>query len=224
MNNIEKIETFIFDLDGTLVDTAPDLIHSLNHCLSTININPVALSDIRHMVGHGAKAMISKALELKNIPIGNHEIKELHLSFLKYYEKNIAVDTRPFPITLEILDLLLSKNKNLGICTNKPQKLAEKLLGELNLTPYFKSILGRDMVKNSKPHPDHLIETIIDASGTQENAIFIGDTEVDFKTARNANIPVIILAHGYSPISVKELGADFFFENNKDFKKFLLKN
>ena len=223
MVNWQKKDTIIFDLDGTLVDTAPDLTHSLNHCLSLINIAPVKLSDVRPMIGHGARAMILTALELREKSFEENVIKDLHESFLDFYANNIAVDTKPFPLTMEILDHLMTANRNLGICTNKPQHLAEQLIGELKLTPYFKSIIGRDKVKNPKPHSSHLLETIKRAGGLAESSIFIGDSEVDFKTARAANIPIILLGHGYSPIPIESLEADLYYKDNMGLKNLLIK-
>ncbi|HEY4266041.1 MAG TPA: phosphoglycolate phosphatase [Micropepsaceae bacterium] len=198
----------VFDLDGTLVDTAPDLLSALNAVLTAENHEPVVPSDLRHIVGHGARAMFEHALLRTGTPVSAARLNTLTEKFLAYYRANIACGSRLFPGVPETLDLLSGQGAGLGICTNKAQDLAELLLDALQLTHHFPAIIGGGRTPYNKPDPRPLLETVAALKGRRERAILVGDSPVDVAAARAADIPVIAMSYGYTPVPVHELGAD----------------
>jgi phosphoglycolate phosphatase len=198
----------IFDLDGTLVDTAPDLLGALNAVLTLEGHEPVIPADLRHIVGHGARAMFEHALVRTGAPVTPERLKALTEQFLAYYRANIARGSRPFPGVPETLALFSGNGAGLGVCTNKPQDLTELLLDALDLTRHFPAIIGGGRTPYSKPDPRHLLEVVTALKGKRERAVLVGDSHVDVETARAAEIPVIAMSYGYTPVPVHELGAD----------------
>ncbi|WP_262695030.1 phosphoglycolate phosphatase [Kordiimonas aquimaris] len=196
----------IFDLDGTLVDTAPDLLAATNHVLHEINRAPVTLEQVRHMVGFGAMKLIELGLKATG-GVNRQDTAELLQSFLKYYADNVAVNSRPFPDTINVLQALKSDGFGLAICTNKPHHLAKSLLHDLNMTQYFECIIGGDSLPYKKPDPRPILSAINALPGTGP-AIMIGDSIADIDGARAANIPSILVTFGYSAIPHDELNAD----------------
>jgi phosphoglycolate phosphatase len=198
----------VFDLDGTLVDTAPDLLGALNAVLTVEGHEPVVPADLRHIVGHGAKAMFEHALLRTGAPVTPERLKALTDQFLAYYRVNIARGSRPFPGVPETLTLFAGRGAGLGVCTNKPQDLTELLLDALDLTRHFPAIIGGGRTPYSKPDPRHLLEVVSALKGKRERAVLVGDSPVDVAAARAADIPVIAMSYGYTPVPVHELGAD----------------
>lgn len=205
MHPLFSANTIIFDLDGTIVDTAPDLCASLNHCLSLKGLSALPVAKVRHLVGHGAKALLRKGLESYSHPDIDPTIETLFPEFINHYAENIAVESKPYDGVFPLLDQCKAEGKKLGICTNKPGFLAKPLLEALKLAPYFETILGSDNVKNKKPHGDHILDTIKAVGGVPSNALMLGDSEVDYYAAKNANIPIILISHGYSKVPLKTL-------------------
>src|ERR1017187_2207707 len=150
--------SIVFDLDGTLVDTAPDLLTALNVVLTADGHKPVVPADLRHLVGHGARAMFEHALRRTAAPVSAPRLNALTEQFLAFYRANIARGSRPFPGVPETLDLLAGQGAGLGICTNKAQDLTELLLNELQLTRHFPAVFGGGRTPYSKPDPRHLLE------------------------------------------------------------------
>ena len=198
----------IFDLDGTLVDTAPDLLAALNAVLTVEGHAPIIPKDLRHLVGHGARAMFEHALLRTGAPVPAAHIMALTDRFLAYYRANIARGSRPFPGVPETLDLLAGQGAGLGICTNKAQDLTELLLCELKLARHFPAVIGGGRTPYSKPDPRHVLEVIAALKGRRDRAVLVGDSPVDVAAARAAEIPVIAMSYGYTPVPAAELGAD----------------
>jgi phosphoglycolate phosphatase len=199
----------IFDLDGTLVDTAPDLLGALNAILTAEGHEPVVPADLRHLVGHGAKAMFEHALKRTGADVSGIRMATLTERFLAFYRANIARGSRPFPGVPDTLQRLAAEGMGLGVCTNKAQDLTELLLRELDLSRYFpSSVFGGGSTPYSKPDPRHLLEVVKALKGRRERAVLVGDSIVDVTTARAADIPVIAMSYGYTPVPVSELGAD----------------
>lgn len=191
--------TVVFDLDGTLVDTAPDLHLSLNHCLEQAGFQPVPFDSVRHMIGQGAKAMIEKGLAYQGVGSGEADIEPLWRNFLTYYEANICAMSAPFDGAIATLDGLTERGATLSVCTNKTQHLAETLLDAFGLTAKFASICGADAVPEKKPSGDHILQSIRRAGGDDRRAIMIGDSQTDEKAARNAGLPFVFVTFGYGP-------------------------
>jgi phosphoglycolate phosphatase len=198
----------IFDLDGTLVDTAPDLAGALNAVLTVEGFEPIQPAELRHLVGNGVRAMFEHALARSGGPVAPARMADMTDRFLVYYRANIARGSKPFPGVPETLDLLSNDGAGLGVCTNKRQDLTELLLNELKLTRHFPAVFGGGRTPYSKPDPRHVFEVVKALSGRRERAVLVGDSSVDVAAARAADIPVIAMSYGYTPVPVAELGAD----------------
>jgi phosphoglycolate phosphatase len=199
--------TVVFDLDGTLVDTAPDLVAATNHALSDIALPAVSASVLTPWVSFGARRMIEEGLRHTKSNVSAKEVDRLLALFLGHYEKNIAVHSRPFAGAVEALHYLRSMGARLAVCTNKREGLSRLLLKSLGLHDEFAAIAGRDTYPVSKPHPDHLIGVIREAGGKPSHAIMVGDTKIDIAAATAAGVPSIAVTFGYSDIPAPSLGA-----------------
>lgn len=194
--------TLVFDLDGTLVETAPDLHAALNHTLDHKGLGPVTLETIRMMIGDGAKAMIRKGLAYHDAPIDYAEIEaDLWPIFLDYYAANITRHSLPFETSVSCLSGLSASGATLAVCTNKAQGLAEQVLAGLDLDPYFAAIVGGDELPVKKPDAAHLLETVARSGGDPSRAIMVGDSQTDEKAARNAGLPFVFVSFGYGTLS-----------------------
>lgn len=195
--------TIVFDLDGTLVDTAPDLIAAANHVLTALSLPSRPPLDLRPWISFGARRMIEEALLQSGERRSPADVDRLLEAFLEHYEANIARLSRPFPHVVDGIHEMRAAGARIAVCTNKRESLSIRLLDELALTPLFAAIVGRDTLPVSKPHPAHLLGTIERAGGSPSNAVMIGDSGVDVATARSANVPIIGVTFGYtdSPIS-----------------------
>jgi phosphoglycolate phosphatase len=190
-----KDATIVFDLDGTLVDTAPDLTNALNNVLTRRGHAPVEAETIRACVGHGARIMIEEALRRTG---AEDDVDRMLAEFLIHYEANIANDSRPFPGAVAALEALAAQGATLAVCTNKREYLSRKLLEALDLARYFAGLAGRDTFAVSKPDPGHLTGVIALAGGDPSRAVMVGDSETDLRTAKAAGVPVILVSFGYA--------------------------
>ncbi|MEL7232747.1 MAG: HAD hydrolase-like protein [Pseudomonadota bacterium] len=194
--------TLIIDLDGTVIETAPDLHAALNHVLTLDGLAPVDLDTIRMMIGDGAKALIRKGLSHNKAPIDKTDIDaRLWPAFLEHYEANITRYSHPYEGAVEALSRLSEHGATLTICTNKAQHLAEQVLSELDLASRFAAILGGDRTISKKPDGAHILETIALAHGDASKAIMIGDSQTDERAASNAELPFVMVSFGYGRLS-----------------------
>jgi phosphoglycolate phosphatase len=199
--------TIVFDLDGTLVDTAPDLTSALNHALGVLGRPPVPADDVRHMVGHGARKLLERGLAASG-PVSQALIEAGVPAFLDYYWQHIADGSQPFPGVEAALDRLAGAGCKLAVCTNKPVALAQALIAALGWTARFEAVLGFDSVPLPKPDPGHVWATIEAAGGDVEDAAFVGDSMTDVAAARAAGVPVVVVSFGFSDRPPAALGAD----------------
>ncbi|RAH97033.1 phosphoglycolate phosphatase [Acuticoccus sediminis] len=206
----------VFDLDGTLVDTAPDLIDTCNVVLGRRGVPAIAGDILRPHISMGARAMIAAALHDAGITMSDPDLDSAYEDFLGHYAERIAELSRPFPELLAALDTLDAAGVGLAVCTNKREQMAKTLLGALELAPRFRFIAGIDTFSVSKPHPGHLTSTVEAAGGTIERTVFVGDSDVDYKTARAAGVPFVGLAYGYSNVPMAELGPDRLMQREED--------
>ncbi len=190
--------TIIFDLDGTLVDTAPDLVAATNHVLARVGAAPVDGDRLRPLISFGARAMIEHALAWREHELGTEEVDRLLEQFLAHYEANIAVHSRPYAGVADVLALLQEKGARLGVCTNKRERLSRSLLDALGLRAHFHAVVGRDTLTVAKPDPGHLIGTVIMAGGNLSRAVMVGDSETDVEAAKRAGIPIVGVSYGYT--------------------------
>jgi phosphoglycolate phosphatase len=203
-----KGATIVFDLDGTLIDTAPDLIDTLNIVFAREGLPPVPYETARTLIGGGARAMIVRGLEAEGRTVLPAELERLFRDFLAHYSEHIADRSRPFPGLTDALDALAVNGSRLAVCTNKLEHLSVLLLKQLGLAHRFAVICGQDTFGVQKPDPEVLRRTIAAAGGTLRNAIMIGDSLTDIRTARAADVPVIAVDFGYTDRPVSELGPD----------------
>lgn len=201
----EPLDTIVFDLDGTLVDTAGDLTASLNHALAALGRPPVPPDSVRAMVGQGARKLLERGLAASGDVTA--ELVEAGVApFLNHYGANIAVHSRPFEAVEPVLDRLSDEGWRLAICTNKPEMLARQLVEALGWAGRFGALLGADSRPWRKPDPRHLLDTVAEAGGRQ--ALFVGDSRTDALTALAAGVPLVLVGFGYSTEPVDTLGAD----------------
>jgi phosphoglycolate phosphatase len=200
--------TVVFDLDGTLVDTAPDLINALNFVLDREGLPPVAAHSARNMIGAGARRLIERGLELEGRSAGLEDITRLTSDFIDYYAAHIADVSRPFEGLETALDELQASGYRLAVCTNKLEWLSKLLLDQLGLSARFSAICGADTFGVSKPDPAILKQTIARAGGALSSAIMVGDAGPDIGVARRAGIPVIGVGFGYTEVPIADLKPD----------------
>ncbi len=203
-----KDRIVVFDLDGTLVDTAPDLINALNYVLDREGLPPVPLLSARNMIGAGARRLIERGLELEGRSAGLDDITRLTHDFIEYYAAHIADASRPFEGLEDALDDLTARGYRFAVCTNKLEWLSKLLLDQLGLSDRFSAICGADTFGVSKPDPAILQQTIARAGGTVSAAIMVGDAGPDIGVARRAGIPVIGVEFGYTEVPIADLKPD----------------
>jgi len=202
--------TLIFDLDGTLADTAPDLLGATNAVLAARGRPRLDLDHLRHMVGFGAMALITQAMEASGAPVAQEELPPLIEIFLAHYRGHIADGTRLFPKVTETLTALSAQGAGLGVLTNKPQELTDLLLPRLGLDGLFASVYGAGRKPYTKPDPRIFHDVVADISNTHAGgaSVMIGDSITDLNTARAAGVPCILMSYGFTPVPAAELGAD----------------
>jgi phosphoglycolate phosphatase len=198
----------VFDLDGTLADTAQDLIATLNVVLEREKLAPLPFENARDLIGAGARPLIERGFATANAALSDERLQQLYAFFLDYYHHHIAVHTVLFPGVLQSLDRLQEAGFILAVCTNKMEAHALELLKVLGVIDRFAFISGKDTFDVFKPDPRHLTETIARAGGDPARAVMVGDSDTDIKTAKAARIPVVGVTFGYTNIHVRDLGAD----------------
>lgn len=203
--------TIVFDLDGTLVDTAPDLIRALHAVMQEEGLAPPAPAALRHFVGHGARALLHRGAALSGQEFSAPRLDALTERFIGHYRAGIAELSRPFAGAEAALDALRARGAILAVCTNKHTDLSLELLNALGMAHRFAAIIGADAATRRKPDPQHVLETIFAARGQPHRAIMIGDTDADVTAAKAASIPAIAVRFGYS-LEVDALGADAILE------------
>ncbi len=200
--------TVVFDLDGTLVDTAPDLVNALNFVLERQGLPPIPLDSGRKMIGAGARRMIERGLEAEGRNTTVDQVTQLTADFIEHYADHIADMSRPFEGLESALDDLQSRGYRFAVCTNKLEWLSKRLLEQLGLSGRFAAICGADTFGVAKPDPAFLRQTIARAGGQLASAIMVGDAGPDIGVARRAGIPVIGVGFGYTEVPIADLKPD----------------
>jgi len=199
----------VFDLDGTLVDTLPDIHEALNRALEEASLAPIDTEACRRMIGGGAHNLIEQAFTAIGEPADDPRIDAVFERFLVLYEAEPAVRSRPFDGVIEALDRLRAENVALGVCTNKPHGLTEIVLRELGLDGYFgDSVIGGDALEVRKPAAGHLLEVVRRTGHAASQTLMVGDSETDVASARNAGLPIVAVDFGYTRTQPSQLGAD----------------
>jgi phosphoglycolate phosphatase len=200
--------TIIFDLDGTLVDTAPDLIDTLNIVLGRGGLPPVDYDEARGLIGFGARRMIERGLALSGKTVPPAEIERMFSDFIAHYGEHVADKSRPFPGLEAALDTLAAQGCRFAVCTNKLERLSVLLLERLGLAARFDTICGQDTFGVQKPDPEALLGTLRRAGGSASLSLMVGDSQTDILAARAARLPVVAVDFGYTDIPVRQLSPD----------------
>ena len=213
--------TILFDLDGTLVDTAPDLMGAHNHVMKKFGYPQKSLGDIKHIAGRGAWIMMQRTFrdEIKDEKLKKEMVKE----FIDYYAKNIDKGSKPIKGVVNFLEWAKSNQILMGVCTNKQERLAIDLLKKINLSKYFEYVAGCDTFEFNKPDPRHLTNVIEIIGGSVNKSIMVGDSEVDSQSAENAKIPFILVEEGYTEKNVSEIPHKTLIKNFLNFESIVKK-
>ena len=195
---IQNKKLFIFDLDGTLVDTAPDFKNSINYMLNEINESEVSLIEIRNWVGYGARELIRRTVVDKNIPHDENRIEEMLKIFLLHYTHNIDDDSVLFNNVKNVLEFLKNNGIKLAVCTNKMERLSNILLEKLNVLHMFDYLVGGDSLIRSKPDPFPLLNICEKLNTDTSDSIMIGDSVTDLNAGKGAGMPVVLVSYGYT--------------------------
>ncbi len=197
----------VFDLDGTLIDSAPDLHAGANDILAEEGQEPLTLEQARAFIGNGAAVFVARMRAARGIP--DSEQSRLHAEFLRRYDDFVSL-TQPYPGVVEALRRLQTRGHPLGICTNKPYRATLAVLRHLGLDRFFATIWGGDSLRVHKPDPAPLHAAFAALGGP---GLFVGDSEVDAETARSAHLPLLLYAGGYRKAPAESLGATAVFDD-----------
>lgn len=203
----------VFDLDGTLIDSAPDIATALNRLMAELGKPALPVPEVRAMIGDGAGTLVERALAARAVAHRPEEVRDYLARFLQHYEADPIALTRPYPGVIETLQALAETGFRRAVCTNKPQRATDSILEALGLAPLFDAVLGADAVERRKPHPDHVSATLTAIGAGPERAVMIGDSRNDVAPAKALAMPVIVMAYGYSQGRTHDLGADLVLED-----------
>ena len=216
-----QIYTILFDLDGTIINTAPDLMSAHNHVMKKFGHPVKELGEIKNLAGKGAWMMMQRSFKKE---VTDEKIKkEMTNEFIDFYSKNIANDSKPINGIFEFLDWAKTKKISMAICTNKQERLAVDLLKKLKLFDYFEYVAGSDTFNFNKPDPRHLTDVVEIIGGDLKKTIMIGDSEVDEMAAVNAKLPFVLVADGYTEKSANQIKHDFYIKDYIGFEKIISK-
>ena len=206
----------VFDLDGTLVDTAPDLISALNYVLEREGIAPLPMSSARNMIGAGARKLLERGLEVEGRAVSVGDLDRLTRDFIAYYADHIAEGSQPFEGLEAALDDLEAQGCRFAVCTNKLEWLSKRLIDELDLSKRFAAICGADTFGVAKPDPVILQQTVARAGGQMATTVMVGDAGPDVGVARRTGVPVIGVSFGYTDVPIAELKPDRLIDHMRD--------
>lgn len=210
------MQGIVFDLDGTLVETAPDLHLVLEDVMATIDLPAPALAEVRGMVGDGARALIEKALNARGVTLPASEVDRLYDRFIERYTAEPCRQSHLFNGVEEVLEQFSARDIKMAICTNKPERPAVLLMEALGVRDYFGSIIGGDTLPVRKPDAGPLLAALSAISAAPEQSVMVGDSRNDVLTARAAGLPCILVSFGYTTVAARDLAADRVIDDFKD--------
>ena len=218
---MKQIYTILFDLDGTIVNTAPDLMAAHNHVMKKYGYAQKKLEDIKSLAGKGAWIMMQRSFkeEIKDEKVK----KEMTKEFIDFYSKNIDRASVPIKGIIDFFVWAKSKNISMAVCTNKQERLASDLLKKLDMHKYFEYVAGSDTFAFNKPDPRHLTDVVEIIGGDLKKTIMVGDSEVDAMSAHNAKLPFVLVKDGYTEKTEKEIKHDELISDFVNFEKILQK-
>jgi phosphoglycolate phosphatase len=202
-----------FDLDGTLVDTAPDLVGTLNVILAEEALGPLAMEHARNLIGHGARRLLERGFQAAGVPLAVERMDGLFDRFIAHYRAHIADESRPFPGCVSALEWLRGAGARLAVCTNKPTGLSNALLQALDMARLFDAVVGPEAAPAAKPDPRHLEAAIARAGGQPRRALMVGDAATDAGAARALGVPLILVSFGYTETPAAELEPDILIDH-----------
>jgi phosphoglycolate phosphatase len=208
--------TLIFDLDGTLIDSLPDVVAASNRLLAEAGRRSIDRAEGAAMVGEGAAPLIERLFEATGDPAEAAEVPALVERFVGFYRDHPADETIIYPGVIETLEALAAHHVPMGICTNKPHEMSMLVMAALGLDRFFSSVIGGGAISVKKPDPAHLLAVVEAMGADPETCVFVGDSPTDVETARRADIPVIAVSYGYSRVPPTELGADCLIDHFAD--------
>ena len=218
---MKNIYTILFDLDGTLVDTAPDLMAAHNHVMQKYGKNEKKLSDIKTLASRGAWVMMQRSFKEE---IKDEKTKKIMVDeFIDYYAKNINKESKPLNGIYDFLNWAKARKVSMAVCTNKREHLAIDLLKKIDMYKYFEYVAGADTFEFNKPDPRHLTNIVEIIGGDLKKTIMIGDSEVDAMSAHSANLPFVLVKNGYTEKSEKEIKHDELISDFDGFEKIIKK-
>jgi len=204
----ERFDGIIFDLDGTLVDTAPDILAYLNEMLAELGRPDLEPDAVHTLIGDGVRTLLIRGLEASGGVPDDLDLDALFHRYLQRYAEQPMRTSRPYQGMVDMLEALTKAGVQLGVCTNKPQIPSDRLLRGLDLDRFFPVVIGGDALPVKKPDPAHLLTVLERLNVDPGRAVLIGDSNTDLKTARAAGTPCILVSYGYTPIPARDLGAD----------------
>lgn len=208
--------TIIWDLDGTLVDSAPDISIAINHVLHNNGLPELSLAQVRTMIGNGVGALIRRGFKAVGHPVAGDELHKMETQFLKQYVPNAANKTSLYPNVKETLARFAQAGFAQGICTNKPVAPTQAILKQLGIEHYFAAVVGGDSLAVKKPSPEPLYECMEILGANSSNTVMIGDSAVDSAAAHSAGIPLVFISHGYCHVTPSELRASLLIDRFED--------
>jgi phosphoglycolate phosphatase len=203
----------VFDLDGTLVDTAPDLVGTLNVILAEEGLKALPLALARDLIGHGARRLIERGFQAAGEPLEAERMPGLFDRFIARYRAHIADESRPFPGCVAALEALRAAGAGLAVCTNKPTGLSNALLQALGMADLFEAVVGPDAAPAAKPDPRHLEAAITAAGGAPARALMVGDAATDAGAARALGVPLVLVSFGYTEVPAAEFAPDILIDH-----------
>jgi len=220
--------TILFDLDGTLADTAPDLMKAHNHVMNKFGYSSKSMDEIRNLVGRGAAVMIGRSIwgsarkELSKI--SDEKIrKNMTKEFINYYEKNLVVETKLLKGVYKFLEWAKSENISMGVCTNKQEHLAIELLKKIKIYDFFEYVAGGNTFDVCKPNPKHITNMVEIMGGEIKKTIMIGDSENDADAAKAAGVPMILVEDGYTEKKIEQIYHNHLIKDFVGLEKLMLK-
>ena len=215
--------TIVFDLDGTLVDSAPDLVGTLNALLLEQGAAPVSFEQGLSFIGEGARRLLERGFEARGLPTTPEVMGPMFDRFLAHYDAHSTDLTRPYPGVVAALTRLRAAGARLAICTNKLTPLSEHILEKLDLARFFDAVIGPDRAPAAKPDPRHLLATIAAAGGDVDRSVMVGDAATDADAARAARVPLLLVSFGYAHVPPEELKPDVLIDRYEDLGEALLR-
>lgn len=198
----------LLDLDGTLVDSAPDIRVSINLLLDRYGLGPLSLDEVRRMIGNGVKALVERAFISCGCPLASEELARRHQAMLEIYRDHLTTLTKPMPGAGAAIRALHAEGFRLGVVTNKPQAAAERILDHFALLPFLGAVIGMNPGTNPKPSPDMLLLALVQLGVEPDHAVMVGDSRIDIEAAHNAGLPLVFVLNGYIKSPEEAVEAD----------------